>query len=174
MAGTTVRDVMAAIDDYSAVNDDADLKEAIEVFQRSFYRDDKGIICGNSSVLVIDKAGKLTGILTIRSMLKAIDRKSAELGLPLGGLFRRLSLLHRTLAQIPVREAMSPFVKTGVKDDESAGQAIRKLLESEAKILPVIREGKVVGIIRAIDLLQSVGHVLGEKHEVILSFLTVS
>ncbi len=169
-----VRDIMTTIDGYSAVNDDADLKEAIKVLQGSFYRDDKGIVCGHSSVLVIDKAEKLTGILTIQCMLKAIDRKSAELGLPPGGLFSRLSLLHRMLAQIPVREAMSPVVKTGVKDDESAGQAIRKLLESEARILPVIREGNVVGIVSSIDLLQSVGQVLGEKQGVILSFLTVS
>ncbi len=165
---------MTSVDGYSAVHDDADLEEAIKVLQRSFYRDDKGIVCGHSSVLVIDKAGKLTGILTIQSMLKALDRKSAELGLPLGGLFSRLSVLQGTLAQIPVREAMSSVVKTGVKDDESAGQAIRKLLEWETRILPVIREGKVVGILSAIDLLQSVGHVLGEKHGVILSFLTVS
>jgi CBS domain-containing protein len=165
---------MTSVDGYSAVHDDADLEEAIKVLQQSFYRDDKGIICGHSSVLVNDKDGTLTGILTIQSMLKALDRKSAELGLPLGSLFSRLSLLHGTLAQIPVREAMRPIVKIGVKDDESAGQAIRKLLERETKILPVIREGRVVGIIRAIDLLQSVGHVLGEKHGVILSFLTVS
>ena len=78
------------------------------------------------------------------------------------------------LARIPVRKAMSPVVKAAVKDDETAGQAIHKLLKSEANILPVISEGKVVGILRAIDFLQSVGDILSEKQRVILSFLTVS
>jgi len=173
MPGTIVRDIMTALDSYSVVHDDAVLEEAIKVLRSSFFPDDKGTVCGHSYVLVMDKAGELTGVLTIQGMLKAIDRKSAELGLPRDGLFSQHSLLHGPLAQIPVREAMSPVVKTGVKDDESAGRAIGKLLESEADVLPVLSEGKVVGIVRAIDLLRSVSHGSGGKG-VILSFLTVS
>ncbi len=77
-------------------------------------------------------------------------------------------------AHIPVRDVMSPVVKSGVKDDETAGRAIHKLLKSEVNILPVTSEGKLVGILRAIDFLKSVGDILSEKQRVILSFLTVS
>jgi CBS domain-containing protein len=174
MHGTIVRDIMTAIDSYNTVNDDASLEEAVKELHRSFHQDDKGIICGQTSALVIDKAGKITGILTMASMLKAIDKALPGLRLTLDGLFSELTLQQGMLAHIPVREAMCPFVKAGVKDDESAGEAVRKLLKREADILPVIHEGKVVGIIRAIDFLKSVGDVLGEKQGAILSFLTVS
>ncbi len=174
MRGTIVRDVMTPLDGYSAVSDEATLEEAIKVLRTSFYRDEKGIAFGHTSVLIIGKSGELAGILTIPNILKAIERKSAEIGLPLRGLFSQISLLHQTLAQIPVREAMSPIGKTGVKEDESAGRAISKFLESEETLLPVTGEGKTVGILRAVDLLQSIGHVLGGKRDLILSFLTVS
>ena len=141
MPETIVRDIMIAIDSYSTVNDDADLEEAVKVLHKSFYRDDKGITYGHRSVLVINKAGELTGILTIQSMLKAIDKELPGLGLPLGGLFSELTLRHGMLAHIPVREAMSPVVKAAVKDDETAGQAIHKLLKSEVNILPVTQRG---------------------------------
>jgi CBS domain-containing protein len=174
MHGTIVRDIMTAVDSCSTVNDDADLEEAVKELLKSFHRDDKGVICGQTSVLVIDKAGKLTGILTIASMLKAMDKALPGLGLTLGGLFSELTLRHGMLTRIPVREAMCPVVKASVKEDETAGQAARKLLKSEVDILPVIDGGKVVGILRAIDFLKSVGDVLGEKQRAILSFLTVS
>ncbi len=174
MRGTIVRDVMTPLEGYSAVSDEATLEEAIKVLQTSFYRDERGISFGHTSVLVADKAGQLTGVLTVKSILRAIDQKSAELGLPLGGLFTQPPLLHRTLAQIAVGAVMSPVEKAGVKDDESAGRAIRKLLENGASTLPVISEGKAVGIIRPIDVLQSIGQALGEKQDIILSFLTVS
>ncbi len=174
MSGTIVRDIMTALEGYSAVNDDADLEEAIKVLRRSFYADDKGIVCGHSYVLVMNKAGELTGVLTLQGMLKAIDRKSAELGLPRDGLFSRHSVSAGILAQIPVREAMSRAVKAEISVDDDTGRAIRILLESETDILPVIGQGRVVGIVRAIDLLRSVTPVSGEKQEVILSFLTVS
>jgi len=175
MTGKIVRDIMITIDSYSTVNDDADLEEVVKVLRKSFYRDDTGIICGHTSVLVINKAGEMTGILTIQSLLKAIDKELLGLGLPFGGLFSELVLPHGMLAHIPVREAMSPVVKVAVKDDETASRAIHKLLKSGVNILPVISEGKVVGILRAIDFLQIVGDILlGEKQSVILSFLTVS
>ena len=174
MSETIVREIMLAIDSYSTVHDDADLEEAVKVLHRSFYRDDKGITYGHRSVLVINKAGELAGILTIQSMLKAINKELPGLGLPLGGLLSELTLRHGMLAGIPVREAMRPFVKEAVKDDETASQAIRKLLKNEATILPVISKGKVVGILRAIDFMQSIGDILSEKQRVILSFLTVS
>jgi CBS domain-containing protein len=174
MPGTIVRDIMVAIDGYSTVNNEANLEEAVKVLHKSFYPDDKGVICGHTSVLVVNKAGKLTGILSIPGMLKAIDEALPGLGLTPSSLFSELILRHGMLAHIPVREAMSPVGKGGVKDDETAGQVIRKLLKNDVDILPVISQGKVVGIIRAMDLVQSVGHVLGEKQSVILSFLTVS
>ena len=77
MHGAIVRDIMIAIDSYSTVNDDANLEEAVKVLHKSFYRDDKGITYGHRSVLVINKAGELTGILTIQSILQAIDKEFA-------------------------------------------------------------------------------------------------
>ncbi len=174
MSGTIVRDIMSAVDGYGAVHDGADLGEAIRVLQRSFYRDDKGVVCGHPSVLVTDQDGELTGILTIQDILKALERKSAERSLPTGGLFSRLSLLHDTLAQVLVRDAMTPVAKAGVEENERAGRVIRRLVESADALLPVTSEGKTVGIVRAIDLVERIVRLLAEKQEVILSFLTVS
>jgi CBS domain-containing protein len=174
MSETIVRDIMIALGSYSMVNDDADLEEAVKVLHKSFYRDDNGITYGHRSVLVIDRSGELAGILTIQNMLKAIDRELPGPGLPPGDLLSELTLRHGMLAGIPVRKAMSPVARTAVKDNETASQAIRKLLKSEVTILPVTSEGKVVGILRAIDFMQIVGDILGDKQRVILSFLTVS
>ncbi len=174
MSETIVRDIMIAIDSYSTVRYDANLEEAVKVLHKSFYQDDNGITYGHRSVLVIDKAGELTGILTIRSMLKAMDKELPVLGSALGGLLSELTPLHGMLARIPVREAMIPVAKAAVKEDETTGHVIHELLKSEAGILPVLSAGKVVGILRAIDFLQSVGDILSEKQRVILSFLTVS
>lgn len=165
------RDIMIAIDSYSTVSVDANLEEAVKVLYKSFYRDDKGITYGHRSVLVINKAGELTGILTIQSILQAIDKELP--GLTFDGDLRKLTLQHGMLARIPVRKAMSSVIKA-VKDYETAGQAIHKLLKSEVNILPVTSKGRVVGILRAIDFLQSIGDLLSDKQSVILSFLTVS
>ena len=165
---------MTAIEGCRSVSDDANLEEAIHALCGAARDDDEGTVRGHSSVLVTNKAGELTGVLTLQGILKAIDRISAELGLPPDGLFERRPAPDGTAAHIPVREAMRRVVKTGVRADDDTGRAIRKLLESEADILPVTSQRKVVGIVSAFDLLRSVIPVPDEKQGVILSFLTVS
>jgi CBS domain-containing protein len=96
-----------------------------------------------SALPVIDQDEKLVGILTERDIFK--DERSDILKL---NAAQRASLINQTyLTAVATPDSVT------IASDASAEEAARKMAEFAIRRLPVVDEGKVVGIISRADLL---------------------
>ena len=80
-----ISDIMIRIDDYTKVQEESTVKEAFEQLMKSF----KGFVStsrvmetGHRSVLVYDKKGEITGILSIRDLIGALRPAYLSMGKP--------------------------------------------------------------------------------------------
>lgn len=115
---------------------------------------DKGIGC----VPVVDADGKIAGIVTEASFA------AKSKGIPFS-TFRAPQLLGRWLSdtsvaniyaearQTPVSEIMVKNVVT-IEEDESVNRAVELMLEHDINRVPVVRDGRPVGIVARHDLLR--------------------
>jgi CBS domain-containing protein len=115
---------------------------------------DKGIGC----VPVVDEEGKIAGIVTESSFT------AKSKGIPFS-TFRAPQLLGRWLSdasvaeiyaesrQTPVSEIMAKNVVT-IEEDESVNRAVELMLEHDINRVPVVRDGRPVGVIARHDLLR--------------------
>lgn len=115
---------------------------------------DKGIGC----VPVVDADGIIAGIVTEASFA------AKSKGIPFS-TFRAPQLLGRWLSdtsvaniyaearQTPVSEIMVKNVVT-IEEDESVNRAVELMLEHDINRIPVVRDGKPVGIVARHDLLR--------------------
>lgn len=115
---------------------------------------DKGIGC----VPVVDEHGKISGIVTEASFA------AKSKGIPFS-TFRAPQLLGRWLSdtsvaniyaearQTPVSEIMVRNVVT-IEENESLNRAVELMLEHNINRIPVVRDGKPVGIVARHDLLR--------------------
>ncbi|OAT79398.1 CBS domain-containing protein [Desulfotomaculum copahuensis] len=157
MAEKLVKEIMVPVSGYATVHANDTLATAIHVLRESFTRDNWGVVTGHRSVLVLDDREDLVGILTIRTILKAIEVQS--IGPSWASLFA--GPIIKSGLNMPVREVMRPVVKPYVKANDTVTQAIHTLLRSQVNILPVLDRGKVVGIVRSIDFFEIIGEILG-------------
>ncbi len=94
---------------------------------------------------VLDADGLLCGIISQRDLFR-------------GALLRALGygsrLAEKMLESLPVKEAMSSPVHT-VAPDTSAADAARLMLEKKVGCLPVVSDGKLLGIITESDFVEA-------------------
>ncbi|KQV32463.1 signal transduction protein [Rhizobium sp. Root1203] len=110
-----------------------------------------------SGVPVIDDAGDLVGIISEGDLLRRSELGQgaiAELGTPLPTADEKASSYVKSNAW-RVADVMSrePVV---VDEDASLGQVSRLMQEHRIKRIPVVREGKLVGIISRANLLEAI------------------
>ncbi len=73
-----VKEVMVPIKDYPQINMNASIGEAIKIFRKKFVTNSENgrAYISHKPIIVLDGYGKTVGILTIRSLLKAIDAEA--------------------------------------------------------------------------------------------------
>ncbi|MTI85545.1 MAG: CBS domain-containing protein [Firmicutes bacterium] len=153
-----VRDVMVPLEQYPSVHVNSTLAEAIKALKNSFHIDQRGIISGQRSLLVLNEDRDLVGILTIRSMLDAIKVKST-VGAALTRLFSR-DVVEDNAMLINVSEVMRPVFSNCVDVNDNAAEAVQVMLTGKVNIIPVMEGDKAVGIIRSVDLFNIIGELL--------------
>jgi CBS-domain-containing membrane protein len=99
---------------------------------------------------VVDREGRLLGIVTDRDLRQVMFR---------GVIQARLGVLRTTLATLPVRDIMTWSVVT-VRPDTEIRDAARLMHERKIGALPVVQEGKVVGMLTESDALQALERLL--------------
>lgn len=149
MPERTAKDIMTPISEYTSVNANDSLKHAILMTKNS-------LASGLGGTLAIkDDYGNLVGFLTVRTILKALEViafKEIDWALSWSGFFLTDKLEH--LSKSKVKEVMRPVIKVFVDEDATLQEVARTILKNQVNNIPVInREGKVVGIIKAADVL---------------------
>lgn len=151
----SIRDIMVPISEYSVVSEQALVREAINVLKKSFYRDEKGGIIGHRSLLVTNKKGELVGIVTLRNILKAVLTKY---DLPDNYLW--IYSVNASGANMPVKGVMRTAKIAFVDIEDDLYRVVDMFLAKKVNSLPVLEKGKLVGIIRTIDVFGIIGLLL--------------
>ena len=153
------RDIMIPLEEYTTVEEDATVKEGIEALKRSFESfasTGKIMETGHRSILVFDRKGAISGILSIMDLIVAI--RPAYLSAPKpsmadtlqysamfwSGLF---TIQAKALVKKKVKDIMSDPPMT-VDEDANLMEVADILYTRNARRLGVTRKGKIVGIVR--------------------------
>jgi DNA-binding response OmpR family regulator len=165
------RDIMIPVGDYTTITEDKTVKEAIELLMKSF----EGLIAsnrvmetGHRSILVFDKNNKLTGILSIQDLIKAV--RPAYLYAPKpstadsiqyspmfwSGLF---TTQMKSLAHQKVGDVMSESPPSA--DEATNLMELANLMFTQGiRRLAVTSQGKVVGVVREQELFFEMADIL--------------
>jgi CBS domain-containing protein len=148
--GTFVADVM--VRDVVTVPPDETLRVAMVILSRKRI----------SGLPVVDETGRVVGVLSEKDILRELHHRG-ELGLP-GGLFdlllepseaRQRDMLmrcRRVLDETKVKDIMTTPAQT-IRPTNLTVEAIRRMLTSHINRLPVVEEGRLVGIVTRRDVL---------------------
>jgi CBS domain-containing protein len=120
-------------------------------------------------VLVFNEKYQIVGLLTLRDLLKGLEPgflKESELvkvdpGLAfvMGDLFGPAM---KKQAERPVSEVMGP-IKVSVRSDDSLAKALFLMIHENVGMMPVIDDGRVLGMVRLTDIFLDVSQAILEK-----------
>ena len=152
-------DVMIPISDYTTIGPDASILEGIEALNRSFgelVSTSRLMQTGHRSIMVMDKKGELTGILSIMDLIDAVRPDYLSAPKPStadnlhfstmfwSGLFKFQA---KALAKKKISEVMSDPPPT-IDENANLMETANLMYETEARRLAVVSSGKVVGVVR--------------------------
>lgn len=180
-----VKEVMVPINVYPVINKNATIGEAINVLKKTFKILPNNVLTGYRSIIVLDDNKEIVGILTIRSLLKAIEMEAHNektlSTIASWALFFTKSKMDKHL-NIQVKDIMRSLEIAYVYENETITTAVHTILTKQVNSLPVIEKpavteltmgeyplenNKVIGIIRAIDIFNIIGDVLEVDDKVI-------
>lgn len=160
-----VKELMVPVSVYLKAYDTDSLKDCIQALKRRLAegKEYRSILIF-SSTKKINNEEELVGILTIRDILNAIKKKTMsydvdELYTMSWALFFRSEPLRKVAAN-KAGEAIRPLVNAYLQSDEDVTRAVRLMMTKNVNILPVFENNKLVGIIRALDILDYIGEML--------------
>ncbi|CCK80107.1 CBS domain-containing protein [Desulfobacula toluolica] len=183
MKDKQVKEVMIPLSDYATVSEEETLVNAIKELQQS--RNNTQLNHKHRAVLVYGKDNQITGKLSIRCILKALEPKYRQFEHPesigniglsrfgfnndfLKSLLDNFNLWDETLEEL-VKKASKLKVKnvmytpsSGEYVDENApiSEAVHQFILGCHQSLLVLKEDKVVGIIRLPDIFDLVCEIL--------------
>lgn len=151
------KDIMIPMAEYATVNVEDSLKDALSTLRNA-------LPSGHRSLAVVDDNGNLVGFLTVRTILRALeDHVFKHSDFVWSMSWSRFFLTNKMghTAKIKVREVMRPVIEVFVNENSTLQDVAQTVLRNRVHHIPVLnKELKVVGIIRAIDLLEVFGSFL--------------
>jgi CBS domain-containing protein len=176
-----VRDLLVPLSEYAVTTAGESLAKAVPVLKRLYCKteDGKCTAAGHRNILVLDDSGKLVGIMSFRSILKALIPEFA------GGTTARLESLevsiafaqagapHLDEAQMSFRARVLKNAETKVQDvmlkirgtidaDSDLLEAVKMICSNKITVIPVYEKGKLLGVLRDSDLFLVVADILKE------------
>jgi CheY-like chemotaxis protein len=173
-AEKTVREVMIPIEDYTTLNQESTIKEAIDKLRESFSAKastSRIMETGHRSLLVLDDRGKIIGILAIIDLLGAIMPGYLSAPKPSmadsiqyspmfwTGMFQREVI---RLASQKIKDVMSPAPRA-IDADANLMEAAYTMVYQHKRRLVVMDSGRVIGIIREQDLFFEIERILRKE-----------
>jgi DNA-binding response OmpR family regulator len=162
-AESSVRDVMIPIADYTTLEADKTVAEAVLALRDSFsakVSTSRIMETGHRSILVFDKSGKVIGILAIIDLLDAVmpgylsaPKPSMADSIQYSPMFWSGMFTREVgqLARKKIAEVMSPAPAT-IGADANLMEAAYTMITLGQRRLAVVADGEVVGVIREQDL----------------------
>ena len=163
-------EIMIPLDEYPHIPYWFTLRQAIAELEKSEMEID-GRKSLPRAVLVFDEKYQLLGMARRRDILRGlepeflmepaqhgsrktlfdvkVDPESFEMS------YDKLAKDIREQAERPISDVMLPIVAT-VDDDDHLVKVIYEMVESDLSLLPVLKEGKVVGVVRSVDVFHEI------------------
>lgn len=141
-------EAMVPIGEFPVVPEDEYIHRAAELLVQRYARKEDAWR-GFEMLLVKNKNGQEVGILTMRSILKAIGREKAFKALKPRHLFSKPG---KIASAVVVKDIMRPINNCCVDINDSIDRAVMAIMENNINSVMVRDRGKPVGIIRTIDL----------------------
>ena len=153
-------------EDFEFIKPEATIQEAVKKLSELDCRSVEHGVPGAQSLVVIDDEGQLLGIITMIDILRGIEppfmRETGHLAaLTWDGLFTDLiqQAQNRT-----VEEAMTPAKELATVDpDDRLMTAVELMVSKGVHRIPVLEDGKVVGIVRLYDAFHEVAREMLRK-----------
>ena len=115
-------------------------------------------LSGASDLMVVDATGAFTGVLSegdiLRAALPDLDEILAAGG-SLAGAFDRFVAKGRDLSTLPIK----PFViadALALDPDDHVAEAAVVFVERNIRLLPVVRDGRLLGVVSRADVCNAV------------------
>lgn len=175
MKDKKVKEIMIPLSDYATISEEETLANAIKVLKQS--RNNTKYNHRHRAVLAYDKDNRITGKLSIRCILKALEPKYRQFEHPknigniglsrfgfnnefLHSLLDNFNLWDETLeelvkkaSKLKVKDIMyTPSSGEYVDEDAPVAEAVHQFILGCHQSLLVLKKDKVVGIIRLPDL----------------------
>lgn len=173
-----VREIMVPLDQYAVVSPEATLREAVSALRGSYCQLDTGYCteAGPRTVMVVNEGQQLVGILDFASILKVLVPEVA------GTLSQKIQALEVSVvfaeagiekmdisqadlkarveqnAQVKVKQIMLPS-RVNVEAETDVLSALKLIFRKKITKLPVVENGKLVGVVRDADLFMVVADI---------------
>ena len=159
----SVMDIMIPISEYSSIEEDKTIKDAINRLKRSFLTQmatSRLMETGHRSILVLDKAQQVQGVLTIRDLMEMVmpgylsaAKPSLADSIEYSPMFWKgmFAMGIREMGDTCLSEVMSPS-PAPIDGQANLMEAAYLMLEANQRRLIVTVSGKTSGIIREQEL----------------------
>ncbi len=131
---------------------DTDVRTAIKILR--IVTEDKKLEHGHSTPLVLDDNYNLLGFVHLTDLLKSVRHLCEKTDQP--------SELDQ--ADNPIRDLVIPF-KGSVQEDDSILKALDIMLDNDVSLVPVIKDGKLQGIVNLSDIFNTVAAFLFDEQD---------
>ncbi len=176
----TAGEVMVPLDLYPQINHRATVREAIEILNKT-QLEHKGKYSTPRMLLVFDDIHQLVGILRRRDILhglmpasalsdsSSLIAEGAQFGIAPDPnltemMYERIIRKMHSGTGKQVYEVMGPTIRW-VNHDDHLPKAVFYVITEDVSLLPVIQDGRVVGVLRSIDILHEVDRLIMEEKD---------
>ncbi|MEF2145267.1 MAG: response regulator [Desulfovibrionaceae bacterium] len=168
----TAQEVMIALSDYTTITEDETVRGAIDKLRNLSTRltsTDRIMDSGHRSILVFDKSGELTGILSPLDLIAAA--RPAYLSAPKPSMADSLqysAMFWQGLFTSRIKEIADKKVSEIMSDSPPVIDADANLMEiaeimfsQKARRLAVAKAGKILGVVREQEVFFEIGRIIG-------------
>ena len=174
MRETLVQDIMVPVEEYPRIAETHTLRQAIEEMGKAQILKGRQASLPRTALVFDEDFDELLGMLRRRDIMRGLEprflvsgsleyrRKLFDVGIDpnLSELsYDTVIARIRTRADRLVREFMVP-IRATIRCDDHIMKAMNEMVEQNISLLPVLKEGNIVGVVRSVDVLDEIAVIL--------------
>jgi len=169
-----IHEIMVPLEEYPCIAETHTLRQAIAEMTRIQILRKQATL---ARVALVFDAGfrELRGMLRRRDIMRGLEPRflssgsleyerklfDVEIDPNLAELpYDKITARMRQRANLLVREFMIPIPAT-IEYDDHIMKAIYEMVDQNTSLLPVLKEGKIVGVVRSVDVLNEIASIVG-------------